>query len=90
MNPNHYLAVAIDHYTHRADWPDSVAVGKTAVSLPSIIDWLYGRPAGNSWRSPSGSSGSSTDWVSGTPDLGARSRPVRRSCAATGRGGDHR
>ena len=38
MNPNHYLAVAIDYlYTHRPDWPDSVAVGKTAVSS-SIID----------------------------------------------------
>ena len=38
MNPNHYLAVAIDYlYTHRADWPGSVAVGKTAVSS-SIID----------------------------------------------------
>jgi phosphoglucomutase len=38
MNPNHYLAVAIDYlYTHRPSWPDSVAVGKTAVSS-SIID----------------------------------------------------
>lgn len=38
MNPNHFLAVAIDYlYTHRPDWPDTVAVGKTAVSS-SIID----------------------------------------------------
>jgi phosphoglucomutase len=38
MNPNHYLAVAIDYlYTHRPSWPNSVAVGKTAVSS-SIID----------------------------------------------------
>ncbi len=38
MNPNHYLAVAIDYlFTHRPDWPASVAVGKTAVSS-SIID----------------------------------------------------
>ncbi len=38
MNPNHYLAVAIDYlYTHRPDWPEGVAVGKTAVSS-SIID----------------------------------------------------
>ena len=38
MNPNHYLAVAIDYlYTHRPDWPPGVAVGKTAVSS-SIID----------------------------------------------------
>ncbi|MCB9410796.1 phosphoglucomutase (alpha-D-glucose-1,6-bisphosphate-dependent) [Mycolicibacterium sp.] len=38
MNPNHYLAVAIDYlYTHRPDWPAGVAVGKTVVSS-SIID----------------------------------------------------
>ncbi|MBX8691863.1 alpha-D-glucose phosphate-specific phosphoglucomutase [Mycobacterium sp. 20091114027_K0903767] len=38
MNPNHYLAVAIDYlYTHRPNWPADTAVGKTAVSS-SIID----------------------------------------------------
>jgi len=38
LNPNHYLAVAIDYLcTHRPDWPAGVAVGKTAVSS-SIID----------------------------------------------------
>jgi phosphoglucomutase len=38
LNPNHYLAVAIDYlYTHRTGWPGSTAVGKTAVSS-SIID----------------------------------------------------
>lgn len=38
LNPNHYLAVAIDYlYTHRPAWPASIAVGKTAVSS-SIID----------------------------------------------------
>ncbi|TGB39344.1 phosphoglucomutase (alpha-D-glucose-1,6-bisphosphate-dependent) [Mycolicibacterium peregrinum] len=38
MNPNHYLAVAIDYlYTHRPNWPAATAVGKTAVSS-SIID----------------------------------------------------
>ncbi|MGE2712774.1 phosphoglucomutase (alpha-D-glucose-1,6-bisphosphate-dependent) [Mycolicibacterium litorale] len=38
MNPNHYLAVAIDYlFTHRPDWPAGTAVGKTAVSS-SIID----------------------------------------------------
>ena len=38
MNPNHYLAVAIDYlFNHRAGWPASIAVGKTAVSS-SIID----------------------------------------------------
>ena len=38
MNPNHYLAVAIDYlYTHRPNWPAGVAVGKTVVSS-SMID----------------------------------------------------
>jgi phosphoglucomutase len=38
LNPNHYLAVAIDYlYTHRSGWPAGVGVGKTAVSS-SIID----------------------------------------------------
>jgi phosphoglucomutase len=38
LNPNHYLAVAIDYlYGHRTSWPASTAVGKTAVSS-SIID----------------------------------------------------
>ncbi|WP_261880526.1 phosphoglucomutase (alpha-D-glucose-1,6-bisphosphate-dependent) [Mycobacterium marinum] len=38
LNPNHYLAVAIDYlYTHRPSWPAGIAVGKTAVSS-SIID----------------------------------------------------
>ncbi|WP_118914553.1 phosphoglucomutase (alpha-D-glucose-1,6-bisphosphate-dependent) [Mycobacterium shigaense] len=38
LNPNHYLAAAIDYlYTHRPSWPAGIAVGKTAVSS-SIID----------------------------------------------------
>lgn len=38
MNPNHYLAVAIHYlYTHRPEWPDSLAIGKTLVSS-SMID----------------------------------------------------
>jgi phosphoglucomutase len=38
MNPNHYLAVAIQYLvTHRPDWPAHVAVGKTLVSS-SMID----------------------------------------------------
>lgn len=42
MNPNHYLAVAIDYlYTHRPNWPGGTAVGKTAVSS-SIIDRVVG------------------------------------------------
>jgi len=38
MNPNHYLAVAIDYlYRHRGGWPDGTGVGKTLVSS-SMID----------------------------------------------------
>ena len=38
LNPNHYLAAAIDYlYRHRQDWPATSAVGKTMVSS-SIID----------------------------------------------------
>jgi len=38
LNPNHYLAVAIEYlYAHRAGWPASAAVGKTLVSS-SMID----------------------------------------------------
>ncbi|MBN9644533.1 phosphoglucomutase (alpha-D-glucose-1,6-bisphosphate-dependent) [Corynebacterium mendelii] len=38
MNPNHYLAVAIDYlYRRRSNWSDSIAVGKTLVSS-SMID----------------------------------------------------
>ena len=38
MNPNHYLAVAIDYlFTHRDGWPAGAAVGKTLVSS-TLID----------------------------------------------------
>ena len=38
MNPNHYLAVAIEYlFTHRPGWPAAAAVGKTLVSS-SLID----------------------------------------------------
>lgn len=38
LNPNHYLAVAVDHlFTHRPSWGTGAAVGKTVVSS-SIID----------------------------------------------------
>ena len=42
LNPNHYLAVAIDYlYRHRAGWPAAAAVGKTLVSS-SMIDRVTG------------------------------------------------
>lgn len=38
MNPNHYLAVAIDYlYSHRPEWPGAAGIGKTLVSS-AIID----------------------------------------------------
>lgn len=38
LNPNHYLAVAINYlFTHRKDWPAEAVVGKTLVSS-SMID----------------------------------------------------
>ena len=38
LNPNHYLAVAVNYlFTHRPDWPASAAIGKTLVSS-SMID----------------------------------------------------
>ncbi|TSD93213.1 alpha-D-glucose phosphate-specific phosphoglucomutase [Gordonia rubripertincta] len=47
MNPNHYLAVAIDYlFTHRPQWSEQAAVGKTLVSS-SLIDRVVtgiGRP----------------------------------------------
>ena len=42
LNPNHYLAVAIDYlYRHRGGWPTGAAVGKTLVSS-SMIDRVTG------------------------------------------------
>lgn len=47
MNPNHYLAVAIDYlWRHRPDWSEKAGIGKTLVSS-SVIDKVaasLGRP----------------------------------------------
>lgn len=47
MNPNHFLAVAVNYlFGHRPGWPDAAAVGKTLVST-SMIDRVaagLGRP----------------------------------------------
>lgn len=60
MNPNHYLAVAIDYLlSARPDWPADAAIGKTAVSS-SMIDRvvaalgrrLYEVPVGFKWFVP--------------------------------------
>jgi len=60
MNPNHYLAVAINYLlSHRPQWSKEAAVGKTLVSS-SLIDRvvarlgrkLYEVPVGFKWFSP--------------------------------------
>jgi phosphoglucomutase len=60
MNPNHYLAVAIQYLlTHRPQWPAYAAVGKTLVSS-SIIDRVVNKlgrrlsevPVGFKWFVP--------------------------------------
>ena len=60
MNPNHYLAVAIDYLlTHRPQWPVTVAIGKTLVSS-SMIDRVVNKrgrrlcetPVGFKWFAP--------------------------------------
>src|SRR6478735_5466083 len=60
MNPNHYLAVAIDYLlTHRPDWPASAAIGKTVVSsgmIDRVVNKLGRRlfevPVGFKWFAP--------------------------------------
>jgi len=43
MNPNHYLAVAIEHlFTNRPSWPAAAGVGKTLVSS-ALIDRVAAR-----------------------------------------------
>ncbi len=60
MNPNHYLAVAIEYLlTHRPRWPASAAVGKTLVSS-GMIDRVVAKlgrrlsevPVGFKWLGP--------------------------------------
>ena len=60
MNPNNYLAVAIDYlYRHRAGWPTGAAVGKTLVTssmVDRVTDGLGRRlfevPVGFKWFVP--------------------------------------
>ncbi len=60
MNPNHYLAVAIDYLlTHRPDWPAAAVIGKTLVSSAMIDRIVAARerklwevPVGFKWFSP--------------------------------------
>ncbi len=60
MNPNHYLAVAIDYLlTHRPGWSSSAAIGKTLVSsgmIDRVVNKLRRRlfevPVGFKWFAP--------------------------------------
>ena len=60
LNPNHYLAVAIEYlYQHRDGWPEPAAVGKTLVSssmIDRVADGLHRRllevPVGFKWFVP--------------------------------------
>ncbi|WP_322411108.1 phosphoglucomutase (alpha-D-glucose-1,6-bisphosphate-dependent) [Microbacterium invictum] len=60
MNPNHYLAVAIDYlFSHRENWPGDAAVGKTLVSsmiIDRVVEGLgrrlYEVPVGFKWFVP--------------------------------------
>ncbi len=84
MNPNHFLAVAIEHlFTHRSGWPDATAIGKTLVSSAMIdrVAASLGRdllevPVGFKWFVPGSAR---TDRSASV----ARNRPGRRSCAPT-------
>jgi phosphoglucomutase len=54
MNPNHYLAVAVQYlYTHRLGWADDAAVGKTLVSS-SMIDLVAESIERRLWEVPVG------------------------------------
>lgn len=54
MNPNHYLAVAIEYlFTHRPNWRADAAVGKTLVSS-SMIDRVADALGRRLWEVPVG------------------------------------
>jgi phosphoglucomutase len=54
MNPNHYLAVAIDYlYTHRPGWRPDAAIGKTLVSS-TMIDRVAAGLGRRLWEVPVG------------------------------------
>ena len=89
MNPNHYLAVAIEYLfgaqrcAEPPGWPATAQIGKTLVS--SLDDRPGRRRASASrWsRCRSASSGSCPGCSTARSASAARSRPARRSCATT-------
>ena len=70
MNPNHFLAVAIEYlFGSRDGWPATARVGKTLVSS-SMIDRVAAVSGGRCSRCRSGSSGSSPGLLDGTVGFG--------------------
>jgi phosphoglucomutase len=87
LNPNHYLAVAIDYLLrHRDRWPRTAAVGKTLVSS-GLIDRVVNRlnrrlvevPVGFKWFAPGLQEGSIC--------FGGKRVPGPVFCGSTGRCG---
>ena len=88
LNPNHYLAVAIDYlFTHRPDWP---ARHRGRQDRGQFLDH---RPGGGRHRPRAGRGAGRVQVVRRRPDRrapsasAARSRQGRRFCAATDRCG---
>ena len=83
MNPNHYLAVAIQYLlTHRPHWPANAAVGKTLVSSSMIDGWWRSWAAGFP-KCRSASNGSCRACSTARAALAARRAPAPVSCAMT-------
>jgi phosphoglucomutase len=79
MNPNHFLAVAIEYLmTHRPEWRADAAVGKTVVSS-TMIDRVAAGLGRRLWEVPVGLTVRSAS--------AARRAPAPPSCAGTGRSG---
>ena len=88
MNPNHFLAVAIQYlFAARTGWS---AAGGGRQDAGVVVDDRPGggRPRPDGWsRCRSASSGSCPGCSTARSASAARSRPARRSCAATARCG---
>jgi len=83
MNPNHYLAVAIQYLlTHRPDWPADAQVGKTLVSS-SMIDRVVRSLDRTVREVPWASSGSWMTYSTALSCLAGKKAPGRRSCGRT-------
>ena len=87
MNPNHYLAVAIDYlFRNRSGWSSAAGVGKTLVSsaLTDRVAKRLGRrlvevPVGFKWFVPG--------LLDGSIGFGGEESAGASSCAATARPG---